>query len=384
MPLMTTLTTISAQKSFGASYIIPANSVIMMDGTYSAAIGTWDLYSDALNKLIVGTTEQVNVGVAFASTGQSSSTAGSIGSQGDHYGASFGVPGGTGSLTGYQNNGIAGNHTHSSTWIASTANSSSDIKPVHTTYTLLRTNANTTFFPANTVHISATNIYSGTQELAQSSNRYIVGGSNKTYVAATSHSITHTTSDDGANHNHFNGATYARVNSAFYGALSQNGYTSDYQPEHNHTLTKTVSISNLRGKLLKVWLAAASSIPKSSVIIMYCGDLSILPSYWKVCDGTNGTIDMQNYFLGYATSSATAHETVTSASTQYTLNADIYTSSNDWQHSHYAYNLGYQTNMYVNHLYGNHSHNHTVSGGSLTSNYEPACIKLAFIQLIPS
>ena len=38
MPLMTTLTTISAQKSFGPSYIIPANSVIIFDGTYSAAI----------------------------------------------------------------------------------------------------------------------------------------------------------------------------------------------------------------------------------------------------------------------------------------------------------------------------------------------------------
>ena len=383
MPLMTTLTTISAQKSFGPSYIIPANSVIMMDGTYSAAIGTWDLYSDALDKLIVGTTEQVNVGVAFASTGQSSSTAGSIGSAGEHYGASTGIPGGTGSLTGYANDGIAGNHTHSSTWIASTANSSSDIKPVHTTYTLLRTNANTTFFPANTVHISATNIYSGTQQLATSTNRYIVGGSNKTNYAATSHSITHTTSDESSSHNHIN-YVYTRVNSAYYGALSQNGNSSDYQPAHNHTFTKTVSISNLRGKLLKVWLAAASSIPKSSVVIMYCGDLSILPSYWKVCDGTNGTIDMQNYFLGYATSSATAHETVTAASTQYELSSDSTTSSNNWQHGHYALNYGYNTTMYVNHVIGNNPHSHTVSGGSLTSNYEPPHLKLAFIQLIPS
>lgn len=384
MPLMTTLTTISAQKSFGASYIIPANSVIMMDGTYSAAIGTWDLYSDASNKLIVGTTEQVNVGVAFASTGQSSSTAGSIGSFGGHYGSSTGIPGGTGSLTGYQNNGIGGDHTHSSTWIASTANSSSDIKPVHTTYTLLRTNANTTFFPANTVHISATNIYSGTQQLAHDLNRYIVGGSNKTNYAATSHSITHTTSDESSSHNHFNGATYARVNSAFYGSLSQNGYSSDYQPAHNHTLTKSVSISNLKGKLLKIWLAAASSIPKSSVVIMYCGDLSILPSYWKVCDGTNGTINMQNYFLGYATSSATAHETITAANTQYELSNEIYTSSNNWQHGHYAFSYGYQTSMYVNHVISNEHHYHPVSGGSLTSNYEPPHLKLAFIQLIPS
>jgi hypothetical protein len=384
MPLMTTQTTISAQKSFGSAYIIPANSVIIFNGTYSGTIGTWDLYSDALDKLIVGTINQVNVGVSFASTGQSSSTAGTIGSDGSHYGSSTGIPGGSGSLTGYQNNGPAGSHTHSSTWNVSTLSANSDIKPVHTTFTLLRTNANTNSFPANTVHISATNIYSGTQQLATSSNRFIAGGNSKTDNPATAHSITHTTSDDGANHNHFNGANYARVNSAYYGSLSQNGYDNNNQPAHNHTLTKTVSISNLRGKLLKVWLAAASSIPKSSVIIMYCGDLSILPSYWKVCDGTNGTIDMQNYFLGYAGSSATAHDTLTSANTQYTLDVGSYTSSNDWQHSHYQFSYGYNTSMYVNHVYGNHPHNHAVSGGSLTSTYEPPHLKLAFIQLIPS
>ena len=72
MPLMTTLTTISAQKSFGSPYIIPANSVIIMDGTYTSAIGTWDLYTDADGKLIVGTIDQGNVGVSFASSGQSS------------------------------------------------------------------------------------------------------------------------------------------------------------------------------------------------------------------------------------------------------------------------------------------------------------------------
>ena len=380
---MTTLTTISAQKSFGASYIIPANSVIMVDGTYSAAIGTWDLYSNASNKLIVGTTEQVNVGVAFASTGQSTSIAGSIGTGGSHYGNSLAVPGDTGGFNGYRNDGPAGDHTHNNTWNVSTLTANSDIKPVHTTFTLLRTNVDTTSFPANTVHISATNIYTGTQQLATSSNRFIVGGSTKTNYSATSHSMTHTTEDDPANHNHFN-PVLNRTTSSVYGALVQNASFFDIQPLHNHTLTKTVLISNLKGKLLKIWLAAASSIPKSSVVIMYCGDLSTLPSYWKVCDGTNGTIDMQNYFLGYATSSVTAHETVTASNTQYQLTSQNDTTVNSWQHAHYSNGFGYYTQMYVYHSLGDQGHTHAVSGGSLTSNYEPPHLKLAFIQLIPS
>jgi hypothetical protein len=175
-----------------------------------------------------------------------------------------------------------------------------------------------------------------------------------------------------------------RTTPSVSGPLVQNAGSFDYNPAHSHTLTKTASISNLRGKLLKIWLAASSSIPKSSVVIMYCGDLSTLPSYWKVCDGTNGTVDMQNYFLGYATSSATSHNTTTAANTQYTLSNNTETVMDIWQHAHYSASTGYQTQMYVNHALGQHSHNHSVGDSTLTSNYEPSHLKLAFIQLIPS
>jgi hypothetical protein len=384
MPLMTTLTTVSAQKSFGSPYIIPANSVIIMDGTYTSAIGTWDLYTDALDKLIVGTIDQGNVGVSFASSGQSSSTAGTIGTGGSHYGNGVPVGGGGGNINGYRYDAPAGDHNHNGTWDVNSLTANNDIKPVHTTFTMMRTSANTTTFPANTLHISETNIYSGTQQLATSSNRYIAGSNTRVNNAVTSHSMMHTVSTDAAAHNHYNDAFRQRVTPNVSGPLNQIYSFYDYNPAHNHTLTKTVSISNLRGKLLKIWLAASPSIPKSSVVIMYCGNLSVLPSYWKVCDGTNGTVDMQNYFLGYATSSGTAHNTTTAANTQYTLTNPSDTASNDWTHAHYNLSYAYQTQQYVYHSLGVHSHTHAVSGGSLTSNYEPAHLKLAFIQLIPT
>ena len=381
---MTTQTTISAQKSFGSPYIIPANSVIIFNGTYSTAIGTWNLYSDAVDKLVAGTINQANVGVSFVSTGQSESVAGTIASGGDHSGAGLFVAGGTGGFNGYRNDASAGSHNHYNMWNSGTLTANSDMKPVHTKFTLMRTNANTTSFPANTVHIAATNIYTGTQQLSATSNRYIVGGSARTDIALTTHTMIHTTNSSPIIHNHFNGSSLQRVNSSLFGSLVQNADNYEQIFDHGHTLTKTVSISNLRGKLLKLWLSAASSIPKSSVIIMYCGDLSLLPSYWKVCDGTNGTVDMQNYFLGYASSSGTAHDTLTSANTQYTLTNPNTTASDTWAHGHYQSSFNYNTQMYALHNYGVNSHAHSVSDSTLTSNYEPACIKLAFIQLIPS
>ena len=384
MPLMTTQTTISAQKSFGSPYIIPANSVIIFNGTYSAALGTWDLYSDAVDKLVAGTINQANVGVSFASTGQSESVAGTIASGGDHSGAGLYVSGGAGGFTGYRFDASAGSHNHYNMWDSGTLTANSDMKPVHTKFTLMRTTANTTSFPANTVHIAATNIYTGTQQLSATSNRYIVGGSARTDIALTTHTMIHTTNSSPIIHTHFNGSSLQRTTSSLYGALVQNASNYEQIYNHGHTLTKTVSISNLRGKLLKLWLSAASSIPKSSVIIMYCGDLSLLPSYWKVCDGTNGTVDMQNYFLGYASSSGTAHDTLTSANTQYTLTNPNTTVTDTWTHGHYVNSSGYNTQMYAYHNYGQNSHAHSVSDSTLTSNYEPACIKLAFIQLIPS
>lgn len=382
MPLMTTLTSISAQKSSGSPYIIPADSIILYNGTYSAAIGTWDLYAAANNMLIVGTATQGSIATTQASSGQSNSSIGTMATGGDHYGTYRNIVGGSGNINGYQYLTMAGGHTHTS-WDVSTATSNSAIKPAHTKFTFLRTSANTSTFPANTVHISSTNLYTGaTQQLSSSVDRYIVGSNTRADVSATTHSMTYTTSADVIDHSH-SGGSLSRVTAQVYGSQQNAGSFGYDNPPHSHTLTKTVAIDKLKGKLLKLWLSAQSQIPKSSLILMYCGDLSTLPSYWKVCDGNNGTVDMQNYFLGYATSSATAHDTVTSANTQYTLTDPTATESGNWTHAHFSAGYYYYTIMGAYHSYYNAAHTHGMSGGTIYSNYEPDHFKLAFIQLIP-
>jgi hypothetical protein len=382
MPLLTTLTSIARQKSAGASYIIPANSIILYNGTYTSAIGSWDLYAAANNMLIVGTATQGSIATTQVSSGGSNSTLGTMSTGGDHYGNGLNIVGGGGNINGYGYQTLAGGHTHTS-WDISSASANSAIKPVHTKFTFLKTSTDTTTFPANTVHISSTSLYTGaTQQLAATSDRYIVGSNARTDVAATTHSMTYTASSDTINHSH-SGGSLTRVTATVYGTLQNTGSSNQVINGHNHTLTKTVAIDKLKGKLLKLWLSAQSQIPKSSLVLMYSGDLSLLPSYWKVCDGTNGTIDMQGYFLGYATSSATAHDTVTSANTQYTLTDPTATATGSWTHSHFGAIQAYYTSMYAYHSMTDTSHTHGMSGGTIYSNYEPDHFKLAFIQLVP-
>ena len=114
---------------------------------------------------------------------------------------------------------------------------------------------------------------------------------------------------------------------------------------------------------------------------MFDGTLSSLPSYWKVCDGTLGTVNMTTYFLGYSNSSATAHNTSTATTAAFTST----TADSAWTHTHgTTTNTG--TTTYVRttgHQSAGYSHSHSVTGTATVSGYDPGSIKLAFIQYIP-
>jgi len=357
-------------------YIIPVDSVIFYNGTYSAPVDGWDIYTDAASKFIVGTATQGEIATSTAASGSSTATGTSLSTAGAHTGGSVLVSGGSGSLTTSRKS--AGEHTHA---ITAGGTASTELKPVCTTITVLRTTTEQRFFPANTIHINGTNLVSGTQKLAATSNRYISGGSAVTDTAATSHTMTLTAA------NYSSGAHgHAIAPHDEYGTPQpfsfQTSYSSGASPSnHTHVVTATATINALRGKLLKLWIAASRRLPANATIVMYCGNLSLLPPYWKVCDGTNGTIDMQGYFLGYATSSATAHGAVTSESTTYTTTGPT-AASDPYIHSHYDRSDVYYTQVYKNHTSGVFTHAHTVAGGSVTSNALPANIKLAFIQLV--
>jgi hypothetical protein len=130
-----------------------------------------------------------------------------------------------------------------------------------------------------------------------------------------------------------------------------------------------------------MWIAASSDAAYTNTIVMFDGTLSSLPSYWKVCNGTAGTVNMTTYFLGYSNSSGTDHDTTTTTTSAFAPT----TASAGWTHTHgTAINTG--TTTYVRttgHQSSSYSHSHSVTGSASVSGYDPGSIKLAFIQYIP-
>jgi hypothetical protein len=375
---------LSVKSSFGGFtspyvYKIPADTVIFYNGTYSAPVDDWSIYSAASGSLIIGTATQGEVGVATAVTGSTVASVGTLATAGLHYGTEVPSVGSAGTL----DRGMisTGDHTHAVT--PSSVTVSTDMRPVSTTITMLRTTAEQRFFPANTIHIGATNLFGGTQKLAATSDRYVSGGSAVTDNAAVTHGISFSVAlYNSGSHDHmpYLGAQGYVRSGATSGGATTSRYLGGSASNHTHALTAAASITALKGKLLKLWVAASKQLPKSSVVVMYCGDISTLPSYWKICDGTNDTVDMRGYFLGYATSAATAHGAVTSETTTYATSGPTIASDN-YTHQHYALSTSNLSSLSRPHGTESFPHTHAVSGGSLTTDVLPANIKLAFIQL---
>jgi hypothetical protein len=372
---------LSVKSSFGGFtspyvYAIPADTVIFYNGTYSAPVDGWSLYSDAVNNFILGAANQSEIGVIAAASGGTTASGSNLSSAGLHSGNGTNTPGGTGSFSSSQV--FSGAHTHTISPTSATDNSA--IVPVNTKITMLRTTTEQRFFPPNTIHINGTNLVSGTQKLAATVVRYIAGGSAVTDGAATSHTLTLNVSTHTMDHTH-NLGPFTDRGSPNTSSLQNSSTFDSTIYTHSHVCTATASINALKAKLLKLWIAASQQMPKNATIVMYCGDLSVVPSYWKLCDGTNGTIDMRGYFLGYSPFSTTGHGTIISDTTTYTTSGPT-VASDIYLHGHFTSNNNFYTQIPRNHGLETVTHSHGVADGSVTSTALPANIKLAFLQLV--
>lgn len=105
-------------------------------------------------------------------------------------------------------------------------------------------------------------------------------------------SMSITTSSEGA-HNHGGHSGILPAGSAG-GAYSSVGFSPG---GHQHTFTAAITI-NLYRVALSAWYDAAAAwdgAPESGMIIMY--ENTTPPNGWSLCDGTNGTPDMRDYFV---------------------------------------------------------------------------------------
>ena len=402
-----------------SQHVIPAGSIIMYNGA-DPKLGGWSQYFRANGRYIKGTTNTANVQALTNASGTASasitfSPAGVHGSVGSPYNSTYSAFPGTFGSTPPYGGAPAGDHNHTAT-----------VGPAPTVGTLPWTSDLTfllawidqTSFPPNTIHIRDT-AYSGwTQKLATDPSsptlfnnvrniRAAPGTQGVADVDANAIIFGTTSSSSDGYHSHITGlqtqinpatGTYLGGSSFIppaptiptYSAPGLSWVGSQTLPvpggeTHNHPVTSSIYIRNLESKALKLWVAASESGLLTNMMIMFAGDITKLPSYWKVCDGTNGTVDMNNFFMAHASSSGTAHGSPVTKSAVVSGGASTVT----WTH-HHGYGTGgapgpgaAQRNIYY-HTSGSAPHGHPVASSSVTETNVPPTIELAFIQYVPS
>ena len=354
---------------------IPVGAIIMYNGA-NPAISGWSRYAAADDLYIKGTATQGEIATTAAASVGSWSFSMSISTTGAHTatsGYNFTQGASAGGITAIASN-PQGDHSHSLSY----SSSSTAARPYSTGVTLLKASTDQTTFPTNTIHINDSNLgVSWTQKVASTDFRYIKGdASTPTDYANVSLQVSATSGSSGTHAHLLSGQ---RNSGSPPGQLFNPGSTTGQA--HTHPgVSNNIRLNRINGKINKMWIAASADKAYSNTIVMFDGTLSSLPSYWKVCDGTAGTVNMSTFFLGYSNSSNTAHDTTTTD----TATVASSTTSSSWTHTHAttattgssvpAGTTGHQSASY--------SHTHTVTGTATVSAYEPGSIKLAFIQLM--
>jgi len=369
--------TSTATNGFIPVPTIPVNSVIIYNGADPALSG-WSRYAAADDLYVQGTATQGEIATTVANSLTATNLPLNVSTDGAHFpSANRTITSSvySGSIT-VQSGASGGDHSHN---VSNVTLSSTSVKPYTTSSTLLYATVAQAQFPANTIYINGTSVSGRTQKLAATAYRYLAGGASGTIDVNPVTAAFSGTSGSAGDHNHTgpNSGSSSSPGSGAYNAASSTGQV------HTHSYSGTIGVTRLTGKILKLWNAATAGSANSGDIIMFMGDLTTLPPYWKVCDGTNGTVDMTGFFLGYANTSGIAHGTL---STQ-NLTVTGSLATNSWSHTHgTSTTTGTATNTTtIPHLTTSASHSHTLSyssGGTLE--YTPGSIKLAFIQYVPA
>ena len=395
------------------NYYIPTGSVILYGGASDPGLTSqgWAYAPEYNGYYILGTTVNSSIGAISNGipTSNGTSVQLTVGTAGAHSGTSVSevqnimpTPGPP-PYSGLYNPQSSGAHTH--TAYAVLDNTSNDINPPTRGWILLKSTKNTTVFPPSTILISGSQPTGSTQLTGTATYTYIKGNSSPVLLAATSRSMNASpATDPGVSpapgyHSHRGSTTpFAGTPSVSPGAVPgvyilepstvTPTTTTPWPPAnsgmyHTHSLSGgNISCTSLTGKIVKLWQIAQYSIPETATVIMYSGAIADLPTYWKICDGNNGTINMNGYFLGYSNSAATAHDTTT---TNTITSTAITMSTNLWFHTHtsgvYTATGGYT--WPVAHAAENQPHTHPVSNSGVTASYTPPNVKLCFIQFFP-
>lgn len=267
-------------SSIVSGFYIPADAIVPLRAAVSVPSG-YTLWSDADDKYIIGAGSTYSVDANGAGTGSVEVTH----TTGAHALISASWFGRTSSYAGQTQAQAA--HTHSTA-------TASDMEPVNVAWRLIQADADQYDIPQDVILFKGSSgaptvdftQYQPTADSIMKAAAAAAEGDGTTVSVATS-------TDDAHSH----GAI-----SAITGSGSNGGaYKEPASQQGGHTHTTDIALTmDLKRVALAAWYSAAGSLALnntdgSGLICMYQG--AVAPSKWHLCDGTDGTPDLRDYFV---------------------------------------------------------------------------------------
>lgn len=377
--------------------MLPANTILLWSTTdRTSPPSGWSNYTTADGRFLRGSFTAGQIGTQVAANTSAVATVSVVtSSSGAHTGPGLTMQGNNTTIvapTGYLHyNNTSPTHTHTSM----TASLGS-VVPDSMSLPVIQTTSNAATIPANTVIFRKTIPSSGnyiaydTQMPSGRQHAFFRGGSSRAYANASGYGTGQLNSS--GTHTHLNNATLYGAPASGGGAGTNYvpGYSTNGTPStHSHTADVPLK-AVLKSRHLNAWISPVVETVEYGTIVMYVGDLTELPAGWRLCDGTLGTPNMTDYFIGsYAAASHgdsitdipyVANDPDTTRSTTGAI------TSTDNTHSHFS---GTYTPFFPSWLYnGQHAstaaaHTHTITVAASTypsSGMAPDHLLVAFIQ----
>jgi hypothetical protein len=354
-----------------SNIIFPASSIVPYYSSANLPAGDWIVYTAANNKYIAGTTNPALLGSTTGDVmARVTGNTGVTGSGGSHNGYASYISGASntngGSLSDSTNRSD-GVHAHAGGNIAF-----GNLVPDRANVTLLIANRNTPTIPAGTMAFRnpSTGSYGDQMYVATS---YIYPNTNYSpgYITAGPGTATWygSTSTNGS-HRHNNLTKLYKSTGTMNNYWGTNG-----EGAHSHSITASMYQTLMDNTLvMKAWTSLVARAPATDVVVMYVGSLSALTGTgWYLCDGTNGTLNMNNYYA--AAGSGWGN----------TYNNDAYLSSYtidsyDAGHSHISNYNGGSPGITIYHDYQSWSHTHSWGSSPSITPFQGGKFYLYFIQ----
>jgi hypothetical protein len=360
--------------NLGTSIVFPTGTIVPSWIGYTTN-SDWDVYTAGSGRAVMGTTNSSLLNTV--ANGTPASYTATLSFTGPHTGTtSSGRATSTTGTTAHQNlaNPSVGNHNHT----ASETFATSAFSPTRLITQLIRSNKPVTTLPPNTIGFrdNTRGNYGTKLSFSPSGSparfRHIVHSTspgNTVVSGIETVSSGRSTSTSGV---HLHTVSNRTLTTGTAGSANR-----QVAGDHSHFLSYQLTQSYAGpARVLHAWTSSLSRVPETDVVVMYNGNLADLPTGWFLCNGSNGTLNMDAFYVVYDSNVTVAAWGTVLASSLTVNSMSVPTFSNS--HNHIA-GLNSTSGLNANHLSFTWSHSHTITS-TTTTPYTIDRVFLYFIQ----